>query len=61
MAGYHIGALAVTDDKGKVIGVVSERDYLKKVALMGMHKLTRLVFNVLFSNCRKGKQRYKSE
>ena len=35
MAGYHIGALAVTNDKGKVIGVVSERDYLKKVALMG--------------------------
>lgn len=38
MARHHIGCLAVTassDPKGKVIGVVSERDYLTKVALLG--------------------------
>jgi len=35
MAGHNIGALAVTDDSGKVVGVLSERDYLKKVALLG--------------------------
>ena len=38
MAGHNIGCLAVTegsDTKGKVIGVVSERDYLSKIALLG--------------------------
>jgi CBS domain-containing protein len=38
MAGHHIGCLAVTegsDPKAKVIGVISERDYLCKVALLG--------------------------
>lgn len=30
-AAYNIGALAVTNDKGKVIGIVSERDYVSKV------------------------------
>lgn len=38
MAGHNIGCLAVTDGsepKGKVIGVISERDYLTKVALLG--------------------------
>lgn len=38
MAQHHIGCLAVTegsDPKGKIIGVLSERDYLCKVALLG--------------------------
>lgn len=35
MAAYHIGCLAVTDSSGDIIGVVSERDYLCKVALLG--------------------------
>jgi CBS domain-containing protein len=35
MAGHNIGALAVVDDTGKVTGVISERDYLNKVALLG--------------------------
>lgn len=30
-AAYNIGALAVTDDDKKVIGIVSERDYVSKV------------------------------
>jgi len=30
-AAYNIGALAVTDAAGKVIGVISERDYVCKV------------------------------
>lgn len=30
-AAYNIGALAVTNAEGKVIGIVSERDYVSKV------------------------------
>lgn len=32
-AAYNIGALAVTGAEGKVIGIVSERDYVSKVIL----------------------------
>ena len=35
MAAHHIGCLAVTDETGKITGVISERDYLCKVALLG--------------------------
>jgi predicted transcriptional regulator len=31
---FNIGCLAVTDNSNKVIGVCSERDYIKKVAVM---------------------------
>eukprot|EP00903_Cladosiphon_okamuranus_P009117 g8710.t1 len=34
-AAYNIGALAVTDADKRVIGIVSERDYVSKVALLG--------------------------
>jgi CBS domain-containing protein len=34
-AAYNIGALAVCDANGKVIGVISERDYVCKIALLG--------------------------
>ncbi|CAM9653927.1 unnamed protein product, partial [Sphacelaria rigidula] len=36
-AAYNIGALAVTNAEGKIIGIVSERDYVSKVALLGKH------------------------
>lgn len=32
-AAYNIGALAVTNAENKVIGIVSERDYVSKVRL----------------------------
>ncbi len=35
MVAYKIGALAVTDSENKVVGIVSERDYLSKVAFLG--------------------------
>ncbi|GMI15361.1 hypothetical protein TrVE_jg2729 [Triparma verrucosa] len=35
MVANNIGAMAVTDASGKVVGVVSERDYLSKVAFLG--------------------------
>jgi len=34
MADKNVGALLVTD-KGKLIGIISERDYTRKVALKG--------------------------
>jgi len=34
-SGYDIGALVTTDAEGKMTGVISERDYIKKVALLG--------------------------
>lgn len=49
MAGHRIGALAVTegsDTKGKVIGVLSERDYLTKVALLGKVSKDTLVSEI---------------
>lgn len=34
-SGYDVGALITTDGEGKMTGVISERDYIKKVALLG--------------------------
>jgi len=35
MSANKIGALAICDDAGVVVGVVSERDYLNKVGVLG--------------------------
>jgi len=35
MAEKEIGALMVIDEKGKVVGILSERDYARKVILFG--------------------------
>ena len=32
---FNIGCLAVTDSKNKVVGVLSERDYINKVSALG--------------------------
>ena len=34
-AAYDIGCLVTTDDKGSISGVISERDYVAKIALLG--------------------------
>jgi len=34
-AGYDVGALIALDGDGKMAGVISERDYIKKVSLLG--------------------------
>lgn len=36
MAEKNLGALVVTDDKGAVVGLLSERDYARKVVLKGV-------------------------
>ncbi len=35
MSEKHIGALMVLDDERRLVGIVSERDYARKVALLG--------------------------
>jgi CBS domain-containing protein len=46
MAAYHIGCLAMTNKTGDIIGVVSERDYLCKVALLGRNSRECLVSSI---------------
>lgn len=54
MAKKGIGALIVVDQSQKVIGVMSERDYARKIVLMGRHSqdtpvkdiMTREVYGV---------------
>jgi CBS domain-containing protein len=37
MAEKEIGALVVVDKKGKVAGIITERDYARKIVLKGKH------------------------
>jgi CBS domain-containing protein len=48
MAANRIGALAVTSasDTNKIIGIVSERDYLTKVALLGKSSKTTPIIQI---------------
>ena len=48
MAANRIGALAVTAaaDSTKIIGIVSERDYLTKVALLGKSSKTTPIIQI---------------
>jgi predicted transcriptional regulator len=36
---FNVGCLAVTDSNNKLIGVISERDYINKVAALGKNDL----------------------
>jgi len=42
-AGYDVGALVATDSQGKMAGIISERDYIKKVSLLGKTSKETLV------------------
>ncbi len=46
LAQYEVGAILVMD-QGKLVGVVSERDYSRKVALQGRNSKTTLVADIM--------------
>jgi CBS domain-containing protein len=47
MVDLNIGALVVTDDAGQMVGIMTERDYLTKVALEGRSSRTTFVQEIM--------------
>lgn len=45
-AAFNIGCLAVTDAKNEVIGVLSERDYINKVAALEKNDITTKIKDI---------------
>jgi len=43
LAAYDVGCLVTTDANGKLSGVISERDYITKIALLGKTSITTKV------------------
>ncbi|TDH65373.1 hypothetical protein CCR75_001310 [Bremia lactucae] len=52
MAGINLGCLAVSSDDGKFAGVITERDYLKKVELQGLTAKDTLVGQIMTNRAR---------
>jgi CBS domain-containing protein len=50
MADKNIGALLVTDGSGKLLGIVSERDYARKVILKGHSSKDTAVRDIMTCN-----------
>ncbi len=49
LADYEIGALMVIE-RGKLVGIVSERDYTRKVALQGRNSKETTVADIMTAN-----------
>lgn len=47
MVDLNVGALVVAGDDGALLGIVTERDYLRKVALKGRSSRTTLVQEIM--------------
>jgi CBS domain-containing protein len=47
MAEKEIGAVLVMDKKGKVVGIISERDYARKIILKGKASIKALVSEIM--------------
>jgi CBS domain-containing protein len=47
LAKHEVGALAVIDPQGKLMGIVSERDYTRKVALQGKNSRDAKVNDIM--------------
>jgi len=47
MAEKEIGALMVVDKKGKVVGIMTERDYARKIALKGKQSVDTSVKEIM--------------
>ncbi|HQN64646.1 MAG TPA: CBS domain-containing protein [Methylophilus sp.] len=50
LAEYKIGALAVIDASGKLVGIFSERDYAREVVLKGRSSKTTQITEVMTHN-----------
>jgi len=47
LARYRIGAIFITDKKGKLVGIVSERDIVRKMATDGAATLTNTAADIM--------------
>ncbi|ETI47996.1 hypothetical protein F441_07847 [Phytophthora nicotianae CJ01A1] len=52
MAGINLGCLAVSGEGGKFVGILTERDYLKKVELQGLTAKDTLVKQIMTNRAR---------
>ncbi|KAG3120614.1 hypothetical protein PI124_g7723 [Phytophthora idaei] len=52
MAGINLGCLAVSGNDGKFVGILTERDYLKKVELQGLTAKDTFVKQIMTNRAR---------